>query len=111
MTIARPAALLLLIAAAIAAIGVILMPTPAHAMTGHTTEEQVVIGVAVGKAADYDPATAAAILTAADQVCEGFTAEVPLTTMEQTVTEASGLPPATAHVFVAVALRLHCGIR
>lgn len=45
---------------------------------------------------------------AADRVCEGFTAQVPLTTMEQGIAQEGGMSLAQAHDWVAQVLATHC---
>jgi hypothetical protein len=58
--------------------------------------------------ADLDPATADRLTQTASLVCEGMTANVPLTVIESTLAARQSFTPAEAHRFVEVAATVRC---
>jgi hypothetical protein len=58
--------------------------------------------------ADYTPEQAAEIHLAADRVCEGFTAQVPLVVMEPELVQEFDMTGEQAHEFVQVAHAQQC---
>jgi hypothetical protein len=58
--------------------------------------------------ADLDPATADRLAQTASLVCEGMTANVPLTVIESTLVARQSFTPAEAHRFVEVAATVRC---
>lgn len=121
MTTARAYAALLLIAAAVGLIAAVLMPNPpARAQTpaGPAQERTATLSGPHGTAVAPDlavldaaaPGTealtadqAAEVFAAADRVCEGLTAGVPVTAMESEISTSGGLTLPAAHGFVAAA--------
>lgn len=63
---------------------------------------------ALAPSSDFTPEQAAALSSAADRVCEGFTADVPVVVMEETLGAELHLTPAEAHSFVAAAAEARC---
>jgi hypothetical protein len=57
---------------------------------------------------DLDPATADRLTQTASLVCEGMTANVPLTVIESTLAARQSFTPAEAHRFVEVAATVRC---
>jgi molecular chaperone DnaK (HSP70) len=126
----RPLAALLLIAAAVAVIGALLMPnpgaradTPAPPAQDRTATlsgsaaplrgtgigpDLAVLSAAAPQGEALTPAQTTAALQAADRVCEGLTAEVPEGFMIRAVADESGLPLSDAHAFVEAAMT-RCG--
>ncbi len=95
---ARTAAALLILAAALAGLVALLMPSPAaHAaqepapatwQADTAAEPADAFLAALAPATDLSPAQAAALTEAADRVCEGLTAQVDLLTMQNALTAA-----------------------
>lgn len=69
--------------------------------------DQLVLA-AVGAGADVSAAQVTDIHLAADRVCEGFVAGVPVTTMEQVVAGEQGLTLGAAHAFVEAVHAVQC---
>lgn len=61
------------------------------------------IAAALGSGVDFTQAQGLQVREAADRVCEGFTAQVPVTTMETTIAQEQGITPGQAHAFVIAA--------
>lgn len=104
MTTARTTAALLLIAAAVGAIGFLLMPNPpARAASPASGPVAAAPDLSTPGAEPLTPGQEAAASAAADRVCEGLTAGVPVTTMETTVAAEGGMSLPAAHDWVAAA--------
>lgn len=122
MTLTRrlAAAALLFIAALLAGIAVLdRAATPATAQQPAAVVEpaaQVItpgpivepVLVALAPDSDLAPAHAEQLTLVADRVCEGWTAEVPLMVMRDTVAAELGVDDAEARAFVDTALTVHC---
>lgn len=100
MRTVRLAAALLLVAAAIAAIGALLMPNPTADSTASRPAARTVHAAvnpdsafltALDPGADLPPARAAALTEAGQLVCEGFTADVPVSVMTRTLMDRYAL--------------------
>jgi len=98
-------ATVLLIAAAIAALGALLMPTPASAVepnptvgrytstcmtTGATSPDRAFAEAVVGCGTEVSDATVRLLATLRDQVCEGLRAHVPAARMVNYLTAVLG---------------------
>jgi hypothetical protein len=59
-------------------------------------------------AGDVDPATASTLVELGQNVCDGFTAQVPVATMTGTLAEQHGMTAAEADEFVAAARSTLC---
>jgi hypothetical protein len=113
------------VVAAFAALALLLIPAPgsnaprpaitpaAHvAHAGGTAVSSTIADrtflTALAPDADLDPATADRLAQTASLVCEGMTANVPLTVIESTLAARQAFTPAEAHRFVEVAATVRC---
>lgn len=114
------AVLLVVIFAAVGALASVLshaqdhdLTPPANAATfvaaepaARSTVDPLLTALAPGS--DLAPDTAAALLAAADRVCEGVTAEVPVVDMANALTVELSLTDEEARTFVNTAATVHC---
>lgn len=113
-TIATAAALLALIGAAVALIAALLMPNPASAVSAPAPVPATATGeldgflAALAPSTDLSPEQAADLLAAADLVCEGVTAEVPVMVMADTLAADLGLTDEEARHLVNTAATVYC---
>jgi hypothetical protein len=114
------------IALGFAAIAALLMPNPgtrtstpaavseaaheAHAggTAVSTTLDDTRLAAALAPATEIPADRAAELSLAADRICEGLTAEVPVTTIEQTLVAQESLTADEAHRLVEVAATVRC---
>jgi hypothetical protein len=74
-----------------------------------TLDRQAALTAAAG-AGELSPVQVARMNAAAQRVCEGWTAEVPLIDMDAALVRDEGLTPVQAHDFVLAALHLVCKV-
>jgi hypothetical protein len=116
MSTARAAAAVLVIAAALAALFAVLAPgAPAQADPPAPAAEERTATLsgflpALAPDSDFTPAQAEALTLAADRVCDGFTADVPVVVMVDTLMADLGLTGPEARRLVEVAGVEVCGL-
>lgn len=112
MRTARLVAAFALVLAGFALIAVALMPSsPARAVAATEAPAAVEVDpflVALAPGTHFAPEHADALLAAADRVCEGVTAEVPVVDMANALAESLGLTDEEARDFVNTAATVHC---
>jgi hypothetical protein len=82
-------------------------PDPGSTTTAPAVSSEV-LTAAFGGGAGYTYEQVREIRAAADRVCEGIRAEVPMVDMTAALSTAYGLDDATARNFVTVVARAHC---
>ncbi len=115
-TIARRLAVTALVLTAIAAAGIAALvgtADTAHArfdagepVSRSVTADPFVVALMPGT--EVSPARARALLTAADRVCEGLVAEVPVVVMADSIAARFGVDDTQARHFVNLAATSHC---
>lgn len=105
--VAAPAAPVMHRIDAIPAARAVVAPAPAETIRLGT--DFGVVTLALGEGVDYTQDQVDEVLASADRVCEGRTAGVPHEVMAQTVAAQSGMAPRQAEAFVSLVLVTRCG--
>lgn len=116
----RLAATLVVLFAAFAALATLLAPTTAGAVEGDSTGRPPagvnvqkalhpsILSVAFGAGSDYTRTQLRQVRAAADRVCDGITAGVPLVDMASRLSADTGMDDTQSRNFVTVVGQQHC---